>query len=71
LTVASCATIPARITRDLATKVIKLGPDKEEALSQTRVWGSPVLPSRSRDNLALEPRSRDASSITTWSWFVT
>jgi hypothetical protein len=33
LTVASCTTIPARITRDPATKVIKSSPDKKQALS--------------------------------------
>jgi hypothetical protein len=33
LIVASCTTIPARITRDPATKVIKSSPDKEQALN--------------------------------------
>jgi hypothetical protein len=32
LTVASCTTIPARITRDPVTKVIKSSPDKKQAL---------------------------------------
>jgi hypothetical protein len=33
LTVASCTTIPARITRDPATKVIKSSPNKKQALN--------------------------------------
>jgi hypothetical protein len=33
LTVASCTTIPARITCDPAAKVIKSSPDKEKALN--------------------------------------
>jgi hypothetical protein len=71
LIVASCTTIPAQITRDPAPKVFKSGPDKEQALSQTRTGGSSGLPSRSCDNLGLESLSRDTSSVTTWSWFVT
>jgi hypothetical protein len=54
LTVASCTTTPARITRDPATKVIKSSPDKEQTLNYTRTGGSFDLPSRSCDNLALE-----------------
>jgi hypothetical protein len=33
LIIASCTTIPARITRDPATKVIKSSPDKKQALN--------------------------------------
>jgi hypothetical protein len=33
LTVASCTTVPTRITRDPATEVIKSSPDKEQALN--------------------------------------
>jgi hypothetical protein len=65
LTVASCTTIPMRITRDPAAKVIKSSPVKEQALNQTRTWGSSGLRSRSYDNLALESRSCDTSSVAT------
>jgi hypothetical protein len=65
LTVASYTNIPARITRDPATKVIESSLDKEQALNQTRTGGSSDLPSRSCDNLALESYGRDASSVAT------
>jgi hypothetical protein len=53
-TVASCATIPARITRDPATMVTKSSSDKKQTQNRTRTGGSSDLPSRSYDNLALE-----------------
>jgi starvation-inducible outer membrane lipoprotein len=65
LTIASCATIPARITRDPATTVINSSLDKKQMLNRTRIGGSFGLPSSSCDNLALESRSCDASSVTT------
>jgi hypothetical protein len=65
LTITSCATIPAQITRDPATKVIKSSLDKKQTLNQKRTRGSSDLPSRCYDNLALESRSSDASSVAT------
>jgi hypothetical protein len=71
LAAANFATIPARIRRALqpppanqTRQGINAEPDKKRR-------GSSDLPSRCYDNLALESRSCAASSVTTWSWFVT
>jgi hypothetical protein len=65
LTVASCTTIPARIKRNPATKDVKSSSDKKQTPNQTRARESSSLPLRSYDNLALESKSRDTSSVAT------